>query len=313
MHRSVSAIALRALFALLPLAPLVAVAAPFGYATGFATLYRIDLATGQATAVGPIGFNDVEGLAFSPQGALYGVADATRGSGGPGTDFLIRIDPTTGAGTLVGQLTALAGRGPAGNLDYGLAFDCSGALWTSSDTTGELWPLDPNTAAVGTVRALGLPVSGLAADSRSLVGLTSEASPRLIRIDAEAGTTAIIGSLAVGGVVADAGLDFAADGTLFGTLDPEPESEGRSRLVRIDASTGRGTAVGEINVDTGIEGLAIAPTAACAGTGGGSGGSGAPLDVARVVPTLPAAGLGLLAALLLVPAFTVLRANRPAR
>ena len=90
----------RLLAALFCLLPLPALAAPQAYVSAWNTLYRLDLATGQATPVGTgIGFNDVEGLAFAPDGTLYGVADGTAGSGSASTDFLIRIDTATGTGT----------------------------------------------------------------------------------------------------------------------------------------------------------------------------------------------------------------------
>ena len=95
------------------LSPLPALAQATAYVSAWDTLYRLDLATGQASRIGNgIGFNDVEGLAISPQGILYGVADGTVGSGSELTDFLVRIDTTTGAGTLVGALSGLSGPGP---------------------------------------------------------------------------------------------------------------------------------------------------------------------------------------------------------
>lgn len=67
-------------------------------AGGPATLYTISTSTGVATAVGPIGFNRVGALAASPSRVLYGIGfDGTN-------SILIRIDPGTGAGTLIGSL-----------------------------------------------------------------------------------------------------------------------------------------------------------------------------------------------------------------
>jgi FlgD Ig-like domain/Repeat of unknown function (DUF6923) len=58
------------------------------------TLVEVDMNTGAGTDVGPIGFSDVDGLAFDPFGGyLYGVTYSGN--------RLIRIDPNTGAGTLV--------------------------------------------------------------------------------------------------------------------------------------------------------------------------------------------------------------------
>ena len=89
-------------------------AAPIGYAVrsdGDDQLYRIDLATGAATAIGPVGFPSVEGLSFQPStGVLFGVDDETL--------QLLTIDVTTGAGSLVGDLGTT-------DVDLGLTFDSS--------------------------------------------------------------------------------------------------------------------------------------------------------------------------------------------
>src|SRR5690606_34571120 len=140
---------------LLTLLPLPVLADPLGYAVAFDTLYRVDLATGQATLIGPVNFNDVDGLAFGPDGTLYGVADATAGSGSGISDLLIRIDTGSGAGTLVAPLAGLANTGPGGSLDYGLTFTCDGRLWASSDSTGQFWEVTPGTGAVRLVANTG--------------------------------------------------------------------------------------------------------------------------------------------------------------
>jgi hypothetical protein len=69
------------------------------------TLMRIDSDTGAATPVGSTGFSEVFGLTFAPDGTLYGSADADRRD----SPVLIRIDPRTGAGTLVGELGTAGG------------------------------------------------------------------------------------------------------------------------------------------------------------------------------------------------------------
>lgn len=251
------------------LLPLRVDADPIGYASGYSDLYRVDMATGQATVVGAIGYNDVEGLAFSPDGVLYGVVDATAGTGGSATDFLIRINPSTGQGTLVGQL-GLAGQGPAGNLDYGLAATCDGRLWASSDTTGELWEVDRSSGSARRVGATGQAISGLAASSEGLFGVSVGATPSLFRIDTSDASVTLIGQLNIGGVVDDAGLDFAPDGQLWATLDPEPAAVGASRAVRVSTDQGRAVLASSVNVSVGMEALAFASSDQCLlGPGGG--------------------------------------------
>jgi hypothetical protein len=71
MLKRVLGFAMSALFA----GPLMG--APIGWSVqsdGDDQLYRIDLATGTAVAVGAVGFSDVEGLSFDPiSGVLYGI------------------------------------------------------------------------------------------------------------------------------------------------------------------------------------------------------------------------------------------------
>lgn len=60
-------------------------------------LYVVQPATGAATAVGPIGFAEVDVLAFAPNGSLYGV-----GKNAADKWVLLKIDLASGAGTAVG-------------------------------------------------------------------------------------------------------------------------------------------------------------------------------------------------------------------
>lgn len=296
----------RLLAGLLPLLPLSAMADPVGYVVGFDTLYRMDLATGQSTAVGPIGFADVEGLAMASDGrTLFGVSDAGVSGGGAISDLLIRIDIDSGAGTLVGPLQGLQGLGPGGNLDYGLAFTADGRLWLSSDTLGTLWEVSAASGVTRLVGRMDQSISGLAARSNELYGISVDAAPRLFRIDTATAAATAIGALNVGGVVADAGLDFDAAGVLWAVLDPEPSAEGASRVARINLTTGAGTIVSSASIaSVGMEGLALAPTSLVGGGNGGSGGM-APTQV-------PGPGLAMLALLALLASGLGLRRLRPA-
>ncbi len=266
----------RLLAVLLACMPLAVVADPIGYTSGFNELYRIDLANGAAARIGPasaIGFNDVEGMAFSASGVLFAAVDQSMQIGGGSsatTDFLIRIDPTTGVGSLVAQFPGLQGQGTGSfdNLDYGLAFTCDGRLWLAAETTANLWEVDPGTASLRLVGNLGAPVSGLAARGNTLYGVSVDPTPRLFTIDTDSAVATVIGPLGVGGTVANVGLDFDAAGVLWATLDPG--AGGTSRLVSIDPVTGAGTVVGDISVNTvPMKALAIAPTGGCAGLASG--------------------------------------------
>ena len=268
--------------------PAFALADPVGFAVGSggdgfggsSILYSVDLATGQATAVGPIGYVDVEGAALSPDGVLYAVADAglaCEGACGPTpTDLLLRIDTNTGQGSVAGAL-GLAGQGSGGNLDYGLAFTCDGSLWLSSDTTGQLWQVNPANGASQLSGTLGAPVSGLAGFGDALFGISVASDHALYRINPAAGTAERIGALGLPLAFYDAGLDFDAAGQLWATIDywvPPPPNDlpevERNDVALIDPDSGAASIVAAV-VGNGfdastvqMEGLALAAGAGCA-------------------------------------------------
>lgn len=252
----------RLLLAALACLPLSAAADPVAYGAGFRDLYRIDLATGAQTRVGPIGFNDVEGMAFAGLDELYAAVDGTQGAGGTSTDFLIRIDLASGTGTLVGSLSGLAGQGPSGQLDYGLASTCDGRLWLASENTQELWEVSRLNGGVRRVGSTGASISGLAGRGESLYGVSVGSDAALYRIDPQTAQATRIGALGIGGPIENVGLDFDLDGALWATLDPLDPSR-PTRVVRLDLSSGAATLASSIDLDVGIEGLAIATPPAC--------------------------------------------------
>lgn len=248
----------------------VAQAEPMAYAAGFDDLFRIDLATGQATRIGAFGgsggvaFADVEGLAIAPDGTLYGVADAQK--------LLFRVDTTTGDATLVGALRE--NDQPIAsdtNLDFGIAFTCDGRLWLSSDKRERLWEVDPGTGNVRVVGPTGAKLSGLAARGNRLVGIGAEGSEGLYTVDRETGASSLIAALSPHSNFADAGLDFDAEGQLWAVRDyfpPEPTSD----IVRIDVTNGVIASVSAVSfaqgvTDKEIETIAIAAPGGCTGTG----------------------------------------------
>jgi len=103
---------------------------------GLDDLYRIDLALGTATLLGPIGFSGVEGMTAG--GALY-AWDPGDGSGnGAG---LITIDPATGAGTDVNPAVGANGgvvSTLAHSLKQGLLYGGQDKLYQVNTTTGHL-------------------------------------------------------------------------------------------------------------------------------------------------------------------------------
>jgi len=124
--------------------------ATFSGKDGPATLHAIDASTGAATPIGPIGFERCSALGFDTVSEiLYGVCQRTDPSAPPelpdddGVEpwVLVRIDPSTGAGTEVGPtapvpasdsqdkgaITDVAFCGPFGSLPAGTLFAADGA------------------------------------------------------------------------------------------------------------------------------------------------------------------------------------------
>lgn len=217
-----------------------ATAAPIGYAIqsdGDDQLYSIDLGTGVATAIGAVGFDDVESLAFQPgTGVLFGVDDIS--------DQLITIDLTTGAGTAVGSLGVSF-------TDMGLAFDATGNLWMATDIPEIFYSIDPLTGAATAVGSQGQRVTGLVADGMTLYGLGGDGTDNLVEIDPTTGAATSIGPLGAGLNVSDGGIAFDGTGTLWGLEDG-------GNIFSIDVATGAATI--QASTLSGFEGLAIQAT-----------------------------------------------------
>jgi hypothetical protein len=104
---------------------------------GPSTLYTIDLNTGFAAPIGPIGFERVSGMDIHPQtGILYATAERADGSN---TGVLITIDPLTGVGEEIGPFVAeqsavgLSFRSDGALFGYGFGFQTA----TINTVTGE--------------------------------------------------------------------------------------------------------------------------------------------------------------------------------
>ncbi len=101
-----------------------------GFGSTSAELETINLQTGATKWIGEIGFRNVKGLAFGPDGTLYSTSDGK----------LISINTATGAGTVIGptgfaNVTALE-FGPDGVLYAGVVQDCKGLLIAINPSTG---------------------------------------------------------------------------------------------------------------------------------------------------------------------------------
>lgn len=255
-------------------------AEPFAYATTTDTgpgelssrLVQIDLATGTSRTVGRINYADVEGLAISAEGTLFGVSDQS-----PKT--LITIDTSFGRGTAVGpgnNNLGVTGEGVGSfdSLDLGLAFSCDGRLWMSSDTTGKLWEVDRTSGAARFVGTMGAKISGLAGTANALYGLGIEGDRGLYKINVDTATATRIGpSTSSIAPYVDGGMDVDSSGVLWAVLDYMAPPDSRpgdfgklSDLVKINTQTGAFTYVSKTFTE--VEGLAIGRPPACATAAG---------------------------------------------
>lgn len=308
-------------------------AEPFGYAVNSDdpsddafSLVRLDLATGDYSLVGDTGYIDVEGLAFAPDGTLYGVDDATK--------TLLTIDLETGQATPVGAGEGNLGlpTGPDQGRDFGLSFDVDGTLWLSSDVTGEVWQVDRDTGALtAIVTASGNTVAGfengdgkshsgsqphltgMASCGDRLYGISVSGEQSLYRSDRDPYEIQLVGPLGAGLEFDDGGLSFDDSGTLWGIADRstfrEPGAsettllEEPSIIFTVDTATGAATETATTVV--GVENLAVAPPGSCASDQGGGGnqgpGSGHP------IPAQSSAGLAFLVLTLALGAWPALR------
>jgi hypothetical protein len=222
---------------------------------------------------------DVEGLAFHPDGTLYGIDDQSLKMFPIDTDTAF-IDQNRIINISRTDLTP-------GSNDFGMTFDCDGNLYITSVAEHSLYRLD-STGATHLVGSLGdeVNISALAAygNPARLYGLGNGTkppdevrdSPILYEIDIDSGnaindgTAAEIGPL--GPQVLDytqGGLAFDDSGQLWAITDRTQLLEsGPSQVMRINTSTGAASEIRN-TVERGYESLAIAVPRGCATQGNG--------------------------------------------
>lgn len=254
-------------------------------------LWSLNLATGVATDIGLLNFSQIEGLATSPGGVIYGVDDST--------ETLVTINTTTAVATAVGSGNGNLGVSVS---DLGLTFDSAGNLWLSSEGGGSFYSVNPATGVATLITSGQSPdLTGLAACGTTIFGLVDGEPPGLAGVDPATGIVTAIGQFTTIDVPNDGGLAMGSDGVLYGIADNN--DVGPSPLFRIDPTTGSETLVANItdgvNPLSGIESFTSAspPPSSC--------------SFVAAVPLFDAAGLGALAVLLAAIALWVLR-TKPA-
>jgi hypothetical protein len=254
-------------------------AAPVGYsinsdsASGDSdSLYRIDMATGGETRLGRVmslGQTriDVEGLAFAPDGTLYGVDDSSM------TLFPINVD--NGVVNHVEEVS-IKGLPIGGGNDFGLTFACDGTLYASSVGTTTLYSIELVTGVATVIGDMGHNISALAAYGNNPVklyglgnGLTanhSVDSRTLYEINPQTGlasaTPQELGAEALS--YAEAGISFDNAGVLWVITDRRsvPEGSFASQILTVDTATGVAKSV-STTTEQGFESLAITIPRGC--------------------------------------------------
>ena len=156
---------------------------PTLYGVTSSQFLRLNPDTGQAIGIGATGFN-TNGLAVSEEGTVYGGTTAGQ---------LIKIDPVTGVGTLIGPF----GGGMTSGGD--LVLDANGVLYgaLNSGNTVALARIDRNTGVATVIGGTGFNnLYGLAIHCCRLYGCTG--SGELLHINAANGAANVIGKNAVG-------------------------------------------------------------------------------------------------------------------
>jgi hypothetical protein len=177
-------------------------------------LVSINPATGASTVIGSLGANEVEDIAFTALGQLYGWNESG--------DDLYRIDKATGALTKVGESNLAVTFGD------GLAFDRNGWLWGALDgDAGHMFRIDPATGKT-TIDAAGHVLGDVDPTSCDPSPTTCTLSRRY------QGTRLTSSPNKTGAMVSSA--DFACDGlTMYGVVN---DFGGAANLVTIDTATG---------------------------------------------------------------------------
>lgn len=273
------------------------------------SLYLIDLALGTDQRRGEMYTGvetrrDTEGLAFAPDGVLWGIDDRSL--------TLFPVDPTSGSINFSDEIP-LIGILAGGSNDFGMTFSCDSTLYITSVIANTLYRLDSSDGTSEVVGSLGANISAIAAIGHPtrLYGLGNGQfengdpdSPNLYTIDTTTGVASLIGPL--GDSVGDynqGGLAFDSTGGLWAITDRRIVDGSianlASQILSIDVSSGAATVVSSTS-EVGFESLAIsAPTECLALTRSG--------ESDPRIPTLSLEGRLLAIFVLLLTGFGILR------
>ena len=234
---------------------------------GNGNLLKIDAATGAYTLVGNTGYQGLEDLAWA-DGKLLAVG--YPGDGVSYHNFLIRINPKTGAATPIGVVKSaqttyqfIEALATVDGILYGSASDkgsycpdCSDHLITIDPRTGAATEVGPFGPEFRNIEAMAYsPKYGLiGADIGTLIGpafTEFHTTPALVSIDRKTGQATKIADLPRDLFLC--GLDFDDEGNLYASTFPS-HFGGKSRLVLVGPGDGVIREVGEMGTNN-VDGL----------------------------------------------------------
>ena len=272
------------------------------------SLYLIDLAASGSEQIvallstgGDEDFFDTEGLAFAPDGTLWGVDDNAL--------VLFPINTATAAINVL-EMDDLPSSFPSGGgNDVGMTFAGDSTLYLTSVITQTLYHVDEQgiSTMVGGAGALGANISAIAAigNPTRLYGLgngldefNETDSPNLYSINTETGVATSIGPLTNALPYHEGGLAFDAEGNLWAITDRSSLDNQPSQVLSINVDTGLATVVSTTS-ETGFESLAIAPPTDCE--------AGVDIDEYQPIPALSKTGLLVVITSLMLAGMIILR------
>jgi hypothetical protein len=225
-------------------------------------IFDVDPVTGAATNPRNSGIVSLNGIASGPGGTLYGLSSFISPAS---PNSLYRIDPRTGAATLVGR-TGLS-RIVEGDLTFdprsGFLYGLANEVLPSQK--GELFRIDPTTGAATVVGILDPPFSedpsamAFGPDGTLYVLDLASFGGRLLTVDRD--TAAVLNEVVLQHPVTEflgrqAGMSFdPQSGVFYVATGGLAATDGTRSLYTLDVSSGALTMVGPTGLDRGLAGL----------------------------------------------------------
>jgi len=211
-------------------------------------LVQINRQTGAGTNLGPLGFDNLEGLAFDPRSRfLYAVANYWFDRKTP----VIEIDPD-------GPTARLVGIAPLYETQAAAFDQTRGHIVAFEGEFQNLWSINPLNLSTHTMDALGHGnVLGMDYDPDSdTIYAVAQLTGHLLTVDQITGETTTIGPIGIENVQ---GLAYnSLTNTLFGSASPFGSPPPGGQLITLNVTTGAASPVGPIGFQR-VFGLAFDP------------------------------------------------------